>query len=980
MFTIDKYDDILKEYVKQSIQNPKNELEIRFADSSHANIFPTKVPANTSKQPSGWTFKPTVSRVNFLRIMQIFNVSKSDAMIVETSNGVDTFYKITTEPKKQTKDKDIKPQKTIIRHGLHQNSMGEMSSIWMTKRRSKPIDIWNVNMRISFSSENILNRTIAPHNSPFMIRRKKRTSFTDRCVRYDFTEVVTELLEVNLAKKDTTFEIEIEFLPKAEVNVSDGKNHLKTCIMHLLKLLQDSPEVITLTEKHNVLLEYSVLSGCFDLPKPRFVGAQPETLHKRHLPLIKKKSLYSISEKYDGERFLLFISDNGRTYSISRGLKVKCTGLQNMKDRGTLMDAEYVNGVLFAFDILFYKGKDLRGNINYLLKDRLQLVREIVNTFNSSNVHNKHCLSIFPKEYHFEDFGSIVDTFAENKFEDGIERDGFIYTPVKEYYPTKPKWSNLLKWKPPTLNSIDFIVKKAAGNDNKWNLYVGDKESTLIPFTHFPSIHFEYEKWSDIVGEGNISDNLGVIECIWDFDVKTFVPIRKRADKLSPNFITVALDVWESLRNPVNISDLQTKSFINMRKLHNDIKAFLIKDAIENIPKPVLDWADAVEDDTDEKQSLNVLDLACGRGGDLWKWSGNVSNNYKLHYVGVDVNKDLLGEANNRSRQVLSRYTDKYLHFEFHEQDLRYKCFDKYQNFFDIVSCQFALHYFFESPHIFNTFIESVKVGLKNNGIFICSLFDGLQVYDLCKNKDNVQLNSKDTSYHGFQIIPEYDDNITLDALRKQEFSIAINAVLLGDDQVILKTSTKEYIVFADLFVNRMKAHGFILVETRLFNEFDGVRDTMTSKEQMYSNLHRYYAFSYNSTATNTYQYAWENITSPSDYPFIIHDETCQLCIRLCNKHPCVDELCSSKLECIHSILESITGIHIPEKDADFVDISIKYKLNIGLVSDHNHNYSIFTGDPDSDRMIWIEHRSDHFHILAFKDGTSYSFWFPITT
>ena len=100
-------------------------------------------------------------------------------------------------------------------------------------------------------------------------------------------------------------------------------------------------------------LEYAELTESSNLPRPRFIGAQPETLHKRHLSLIRKRYKYSITEKYDGERNELFISETGRAYLVNRRCRFRCSGLVDKYNKKTLLDEELVNGELFAFDILF---------------------------------------------------------------------------------------------------------------------------------------------------------------------------------------------------------------------------------------------------------------------------------------------------------------------------------------------------------------------------------------------------------------------------------------------------------------------------------------------------------------------------------------------------------------------------------------------------------------------------------------------------
>ena len=50
---------------------------------------------------------------------------------------------------------------------------------------------------------------------------------------------------------------------------------------------------------------------------------------------------------------------------------------------------------------------------------------------------------------------------------------------------------------------------------------------------------------------------------------------------------------------------------------------------------------------------ISVLDLCCGRGGDLFKWK----NQDVVHYVGVDLSQALVEEAQRRYKtEILGRF------------------------------------------------------------------------------------------------------------------------------------------------------------------------------------------------------------------------------------------------------------------------------------------------------------------------------------
>jgi hypothetical protein len=106
-----------------------------------------------------------------------------------------------------------------------------------------------------------------------------------------------------------------------------------------------------------------------------FIGPSSVTLHQRNIitpntnvkaPNIREN--YTVTEKTDGERCLLFVSK--RIYFINNRMEVTFTGRETSKKGKTIIDGEYVrfdkNGDLlnsyYAFDIYFLNGVDIREN------------------------------------------------------------------------------------------------------------------------------------------------------------------------------------------------------------------------------------------------------------------------------------------------------------------------------------------------------------------------------------------------------------------------------------------------------------------------------------------------------------------------------------------------------------------------------------------------------------------------------------------
>ena len=138
-------------------------------------------------------------------------------------------------------------------------------------------------------------------------------------------------------------------------------------------------------------------------------------------------------------------------------------------------------------------------------------------------------------------------------------------------------------------------------------------------------------------------------------------------------------------------------SIINIRMFHNWVKNQLIRKVCSLV----------------HKRNPTLLDLAVGKGGDMNKWVSNHIN----YVVGFDINKDsLFGEsgATERYTSLVRRMKFNKPNYKFYEMDLsKPDNIDKISNIlgnkkFDLVSCQFAIHYFFLDSTSLDNFIKIV--------------------------------------------------------------------------------------------------------------------------------------------------------------------------------------------------------------------------------------------------------------------------------
>lgn len=705
---------------------------------------------------------------------------------------------------------------------------------YMLKRRIKHWDDWSYNMRFSLASEcKLINPFLT--RGTILRRDKSRVSFTDPTrpyVRYDLTRVTT------YGKKGTLPEVRHEFEVEW-IRGHQGTARDMTMILHeMLQVIQASSFVMTSKDIGDTRREYFQLVN-----KRHFIGAQPESLQQSHLEKLIK-SRYSVTVKLDGERTMVYIRKDGRIILIDRLMMFRDTGLSCTEFPETLMDAELTSTQqCHVFDILFLLRNDLRGKATMDLPSRMQEVSKVIGAIGSAR--------FVPKDYLW-DATDIPMVLSKGMAKDA---DGLIFTPVNQPYPLKNS-CEIYKWKPSSINSIDFYVsleRPDPSSPAQYQLSVTNSDGSL---EYFRDARFSFDP------SGLPTDfTSGVVECTLREADAHFVAHRLRLDKIRPNHIKVVENVIESMVNPVtpemlldaaeqrnHYGETKVSDFSVMRSYHNKVKGQLIQDAIRLSKK---------------QDNLRVLDLACGRGGDMFKWD---RANIGL-YVGVDVNQDFLNEAKERATKLL------HISPKFYQCDLETKSFhlsdyigdstptgsgalnvpteidwslldeeiedasptsiDPYESF-DIVSLQFCLHYFFKNQETFDKVFRTIDYALETNGIVIITTLDANAVYDEVVESDdagsvaiteNIKIRTMD--------LADMDRNQS----RQNLFGTAMQVDFEGDPDMILTQYDKpEYLIFPDVLIKLMADRGFVLVNTTRFSS-----DDPTS--QAYSNMNRSYVF-----------------------------------------------------------------------------------------------------------------------------------------
>ena len=326
-----------------------------------------------------------------------------------------------------------------------------------------------------------------------------------------------------------SFEFEIEVRNYLVIQESfqplDIQRYIKKSIQDVSAGIQNSDFPISNSEQKEVLKEYYNIitkgeKGEKDEKEYKmfntlnFIGPSSVTLHLKHIiepnendavPNIRVD--YTVTEKTDGERYLMFIPKSQRIYFINSRMNVIFTGCIMTDDEfvDSIIDGEYVandknmNPIqsFYAFDIYFISGKDCRhipfysldyaeNKEKYQYEFRHSFLSEIFKIMKTNSVvEGEPCpTQFFMKTFYPQNRDQTIFDCCyqiKRKEEGGgfiYEIDGLIFTPMRlgvgeekldGPIPTKKStWWWSLKWKPEKYNSIDFLVttKKSEGGED----------------------------------------------------------------------------------------------------------------------------------------------------------------------------------------------------------------------------------------------------------------------------------------------------------------------------------------------------------------------------------------------------------------------------------------------------------------------------------------------------------------------------------
>lgn len=484
-------------------------------------------------------------------------------------------------------------------------------------------------------------------------------------------------------------------------------------------------------------------------------------------------------------------------------------------------------------------------------------------------------------------------------------------------------WEYSFKWKPPEFNTIDFLVteskrdsdvyndninqcktielrcgfnQKYDGFVNPWQGLIDDElaiqsndesSSDYMPCRFYPieppdmnagltKIPLKMDNnghYQMMTEENEVFTEKMIVEFRYNIANKEgyrWVPFRVRYDKTGDyqrglneygNSYKTACNNWKSINYRINSTMLTDEEMVPEISVSEDVYYNGVGN--KNETKTMKTFHNLIKNKLIQcvsNPNSTLIDVACGKGGDLHKWifsqlaivvgidksRDNIENRLDgacCRYLKEKLNKNvqhipkavfLCGDSGMNIRNGSSFSSEKekeIMNNILGLSDISVgKGVDKLKgvgvNGFNICSCQFALHYFFKNVETLKAFIINVSECTKLNGYFIGTAYDGQKVF---KKLANIQKGEHVYIYNNdkkiWSIKKEYEQNVFDDDNSSLGYEINVF-------QESINQHISEYLIHFGYLVKIMSLFGFEKIDKRELNRI-GLPNSIDSFDKL---------------------------------------------------------------------------------------------------------------------------------------------------
>ena len=425
-----------------------------------------------------------------------------------------------------------------------------------------PLDFDDYNFRVSFQTEKkySINESIIQdiinkwNNTKKIFRYIKRFEFTNpdfpfliHCSIVKTSKTTNGKLVPQFNIKDSDvfnsiehYEIEIElnniaFSVNNDLNSLSIYKNFKEIIKYILIGLQETNYPISIVEQNNIITNYLKIIKSKNYESDKicfastydFIGPSSSTLqliniinenniNNSNKSIANIRNNYTVTDKADGSRKLLFINYDGKIYLITTLMHIQFTGAltEDKELFNTIIDGEHILhnkkgefiNLFAAFDIYYINNKNITGlpfiynnndsvqnitsnpnqdtddtkdtkdeesNIKKTSDFRLVIMKSVIKKLKPISIisQKKSPINIVSKKFYANNIFAASATILNNVNSGLYEynTDGLIFTPANTGVANnkiglsapnyKTTWNESFKWKPPEFNTIDFLVK-----------------------------------------------------------------------------------------------------------------------------------------------------------------------------------------------------------------------------------------------------------------------------------------------------------------------------------------------------------------------------------------------------------------------------------------------------------------------------------------------------------------------------------------